>query len=200
MGLVQYPRLEYHWSKTLLYNCSLCPSVMTKKDFFLLHGFLHFADNRNSNLDDKIYKVRKLFELLSGRFHQYYTLNWDLTIDERIVKFTGRLSFLQYIRNKPNQYRIKMYILADAHTGYVYNWKVYTGSQDRKNQVKVPNQNSQVIITLEVKNLTLKFITQSLSSIIKLQILVILFALIHIMHIFKLFSIWSEKILSTRYS
>ena len=143
MGLVQYPRLEYHWTKTPLYSCSLCPSIMTRRDFFLLHGFLHFADNHSANLDDKIFKVRRLFELLSSRFRQYYVLHRELTIDERIVKFTGRLSFLQFIRNKPNQYGIKIYILADAHTGYVYNWKVYTGAEGRRNNLEGQNQNGE---------------------------------------------------------
>jgi len=131
MGLSQYPRMNYHWAKTPLYSCSICPSIMSKRDFFLLHGFLHFADNRSANLDDKINKVRKLFDILTLRFQRYYTPHRELTIDERIVKFSGRLSFLQYIRNKPNQYGIKVFVLADAHNGYVCSWKVYTGAERR---------------------------------------------------------------------
>jgi len=142
MGLSQFPRLEYHWLRSSLYNCHLCPTIMTKKDFFLLHGFLHFADNRSANLDDKLYKVRRLFELLTQRFQRYYILNRELTIDERIVKYTGRLSFLQSIRSKPNQFGIKVFILADALTGYVYNWKIYTGAERHQNMNR-ENENSQ---------------------------------------------------------
>ena len=43
----------------------------------------------------------------------------EITLDERIVKHIGRVSFLQYIRNKPNQYGIKIYVVADAHNGFV---------------------------------------------------------------------------------
>ena len=141
MGLSQYPRMDYHWAKTPLYSCSLCPSIMSKRDFFLLHGFLHFADNRSANLDDKIYKGRKLFDLLTLRFQRYYTPHRELTIDERIVKFSGRLSFLQYIRNKPNQYGIKVFVLADAHNGYVCSWKVYTGAERRENNAEERKNN-----------------------------------------------------------
>ena len=140
MGLSQFPRLEYHWSKTSLYSCNLCPNVMTKKEFFLIHRFLHFADNRSANLEDKLYKLRRFFYLLTQRYRRYYVPNRHLTVDERIVKFTGRLSFLQFVRNKPNQYGIKVYVLADAHTGYVCNWKVYLGAGSERNQ-NIPGQN-----------------------------------------------------------
>ena len=117
MGLSQFPRLEYHWFKSILYNCTLCPSIMSKQEFFLLHRFLHFSDNKSANLDDKLYKLRRLFELLTLRFRRFYIPRRELSIDERMIKYTGRLSFLQFIRNKPNQFGIKVFILADSFTG-----------------------------------------------------------------------------------
>jgi len=45
MGLSRYPKIEYHWSKSPLYNCAFCKNVMSKKEFLLLHRFLHYADN-----------------------------------------------------------------------------------------------------------------------------------------------------------
>ena len=127
MGIVQFTRLRCHRLKTNLYNCSLCPNVMNKREFFLIHRFLHFSDNRSANLEDKLYKIRRLFDLLSLRFQRFYMPSREITLDERIVKHIGRVSFLQYIRNKPNQYGLKIYVVADAHNGFVYNWKIYTG-------------------------------------------------------------------------
>ena len=169
MGLSQYPRMDYHWSKTLMYNCSLCPNVMTKKEFFLLHGFLHYCDNRAANLDDKLYKVRRLFDLLSARFRRFYIPNQNLTIDERIVKYTGRLSFLQYIRNKPNQLGIKVFVVADL-TGYTYNWKVYTGRErqnlQRSNQLQEPMHQRRSFIYPTVMELTNNLINQIILSVL----------------------------------
>ena len=142
MGLSQYPRFEHHWSTSPLYGCSLCPNIMQKKDFFLIHSFFHFSDNRTANLEDKLYKIRRLFELLSSRFCKFYVPHRELSLDERIVKYSGRLSFLQFIRNKPNQFGIKVFVLADAPTGYVYNWKVYTGAEARENEQR-RNQNDR---------------------------------------------------------
>lgn len=46
-----------------------------------------------------------------------------------MVKFTGRLSFVQDLPSKPTKWSIKVFVLSDAHNGYVYDWKVYTGAE-----------------------------------------------------------------------
>jgi len=82
---------------------------------------------------------------LTTRFQRYYQLNREITIDERMIKYTGRLSFLQYIQNKPTPWGIKVFVLADAKNGYVWNWKVYTGREiGRQNNVA---QNTVIELT-----------------------------------------------------
>ena len=149
MGLTQYPRMDYHWIKTPLYTCNFCQNIMKKREFFLLHGFLHYADNTIANNDDKLFKVRKLFLLLTARFQRFYIPNRELTIDERIVKYTGRLSFLQFIRSKPTPWGIKVFVLADASSGYVYNWKVYTGAENNNRRNTAHNVVIELISGLE---------------------------------------------------
>ena len=48
-------------------------------------------------------------------------------VNERIIGFKGRLSFIQYMPKKPNKWGMKAFVLADARTGYMYNWNLYTG-------------------------------------------------------------------------
>ena len=42
--------------------------------------------------------------------------------------YTGRLSLRQYILNKPTKLGIKVFLIADSITGYVWNWYVYSGA------------------------------------------------------------------------
>lgn len=56
----------------------------------------------------------------------------NLTVDEGICPFRGRVGFRIYMKNKPNKYGIKLYILCDAATGYVLNCDVYTGAVGNK--------------------------------------------------------------------
>lgn len=43
-----------------------------------------------------------------------------------MVAFKGRVSFKQYIKNKPNPWGFKIWCLAEAESGYLLNFKVYT--------------------------------------------------------------------------
>ena len=46
------------------------------------------------------------------------------------MKFKGRLSFLQYMPKKPTKWGLKAWMLADSHTGYTWNWDLYTGKEE----------------------------------------------------------------------
>ena len=47
-----------------------------------------------------------------------------------MVPHKGRLSFKQYIKNKPTRWGIKLWVLCEAETGYVYRFQVYLGKQE----------------------------------------------------------------------
>ena len=74
-----------------------------------------------------MFKVRKLLDLITPKFEQEYIPHTQVTIDEAIIPFKGRLSFKQYMKDKPVKWGIKVFVLSDAHNGYVYRLQVYTG-------------------------------------------------------------------------
>ena len=51
----------------------------------------------------------------------------QVSIDERMVQNKGRYAFRQYIKDKPTKWGMKLWVIADAGTGYTYNFEVYTG-------------------------------------------------------------------------
>ena len=75
-----------------------------------------------------MYKIRPLLSPLLANFKAAYTLHRELSIDEAMVGFKGRLCFIQYLPKKPTKWGIKAYVLADSATGYVYSWRLYTGN------------------------------------------------------------------------
>ena len=44
-----------------------------------------------------------------------------------MIAFKGRLSFIQYLPNKPHKWGMKAYVLTDSVSGYTYSWRLYTG-------------------------------------------------------------------------
>ena len=100
--------------------------------------FLHLSDNnlyipKGQPGHDPLYKLRPLLRPLITNFQAAYTLNRELSIDEAMVGFKGRLSFIQYLPKKPTKWGMKAYVLADSQTGYVYNWRLYTGKLEQPN-------------------------------------------------------------------
>lgn len=127
MGLCKMPRIECHWRSDALYNCPLCPNIMRKNEFMRLHKFFHAADNRNDTKQDKLFKIREVLNLLLKRYKKYYDLGKQITIDEKMIKFTGKITFRQHMPKKPTRFGFKVFLLCDAASGYIYNWKFYTG-------------------------------------------------------------------------
>ena len=67
-------------------------------------------------------------EPLFVNFQAHYRLSKEVSVDVAMIGFKGRLSFIQYMPKKPTKWGMKAYVLADAHTGYMYNWYLYTGT------------------------------------------------------------------------
>jgi hypothetical protein len=57
-----------------------------------------------------------------------YTPEEQLTSDEAICPFQGRIFYHVYIKGKPHKYGIKMFECCAAKSGYVYNLEVYNGA------------------------------------------------------------------------
>lgn len=79
---------------------------------------------------DKIYRVRQFLDFVLQNSQRLYRLDREVSIDETMVPHKGRLSFKQYIKNKPVRWGIKLWVLCEAKTGYVFNFQVYLGKEN----------------------------------------------------------------------
>ncbi len=107
-------------------------NIMPPKKFEQLFRFFHLNDNDKhvpygQAGHDKLFKVRKLLDLLCPLFESEFEMHRACTIDEAMIPFNGRLRFKQYMKDKPTKWGIKVLVLADAPTGYVKRLQVYTG-------------------------------------------------------------------------
>ena len=89
-------------------NQSSVSSVMTKKRYEKLSQYFQLADNSampapNTPGYDPLYKVRPLLETCERTFRIHYVPNKELSVDEAMVGFKGRLSWLQYMPAKPTK-------------------------------------------------------------------------------------------------
>ena len=131
MNVIVFTYRSY-WSNSWPFQNNNFRKVMYRRRFELLLKLLHLNDSRKQPARgqpgyDKLYKVRPLLDAVVKNFQACYTPTENLSIDESMIGFKGRLAFLQYMPKKPQKWGMKAWVLADSSNGYVWNWKLYTG-------------------------------------------------------------------------
>ncbi|XP_052212078.1 piggyBac transposable element-derived protein 4-like [Dreissena polymorpha] len=94
------------WSSNPFINNADITNTMKCNRFQKLVQYFHVADwstepGRGEPGYDKLFKLRPVMESVSRTLQDIYTLNKEVSIDEAMIAFTGRLSFRQYMPAKP---------------------------------------------------------------------------------------------------
>ena len=145
MGLISYPSIEDYWVTSWPFATPTFSSILKRDRFSLLMRFLHLNDSskyipKGEPGYDALYKLRPFADPLIANFRAAYTLGCEVSVDEAMIGFKGRLWFVQYMPNKPTKWGMKAFVLADSATGYTYNWRLYTGTKKKKIISKQPIQ------------------------------------------------------------
>ena len=127
MGINQLPRIPLYWNSDLFLGNAGFKTTIPLKRFWILNRYFHISDPRQENPTDKLTKIRPLISKLENAFQNVYVPGKNLSIDEGLIKFNGRLSFKQYMPKKPNKFGIKVWMLADSETYFVPRFQVYSG-------------------------------------------------------------------------
>ena len=106
--------------------------VMPLRRFQQIWRFLHLNDSSKQVPHgqpgyDPLYKVRPLLDLVSPRLESEYNPHEQVSIDEAMIRFKGKLGFKQYMKAKPTKWGIKVFVLSDSTNGYVYRFQIYKG-------------------------------------------------------------------------
>ena len=78
---------------------------------------------------DPLLKPKPLMNELQLACEAYFLPGQNISIDERMVAFKGRIGMKQYIKGKPAKWRFKLWILASSDSGYTFKFQVYTGKR-----------------------------------------------------------------------
>jgi len=136
IGLVQMPRLSCYWSTKVIYSNEV-KKVMSRNRFELLLSNWHFSNNESDNISDRLYKLTPIIDKLRVNFQKIIVPGNNICVDETLVPFRGRLSFLQYIKNKRHKFGVKLFKLC-IDDGYTYDFRVYCGKEKKDNSASVP--------------------------------------------------------------
>nr|XP_015196272.1 PREDICTED: piggyBac transposable element-derived protein 4-like [Lepisosteus oculatus] len=136
MGLLMAHNIRDYWSPRVPYNLPVCRSVMSRTKFEDISWTLHISDpeedkknyrKRGTPQHDRLFCLRPLLDSLIQACQTYYHPHQSITIDERIRPSKAGIAFKQYVNQKPSRWSLKLFVLADAASGYTCNFSIYTG-------------------------------------------------------------------------
>ena len=113
MGLNRKPSISDYWSKNPVYRYPPIADRISRDRYREISRYLHFVDNTTlappgTEGYDRLGKVRPLLNYLTERFKIIYIPGKNMSVDEAMIKFLGRSSLKQYIKNKPIKRGIKV--------------------------------------------------------------------------------------------
>ena len=122
---------------------------MPREKFVKIKRYIRFYKLEDEDKDDKVWKVRHLYDLFRENCMRYGFFDFFLAIDEVMVKYFGRFSIKQCIRNEPIRFGIKLWALC-SFDGYIYDLDIYTGKcgTDARNPLSSVGLGSRVVVKI----------------------------------------------------
>ena len=122
-GIVHKPQQRWYWSTNRLLETPIFGKVMSEYKFTLIMKFLHFTNNDNfdetTHPAPKLKKIWEVYQALLENFQKVYTPSRDISVDESLMSYKGRIGWMQYIPSKRARFWIKFFMLCESQTGYV---------------------------------------------------------------------------------
>ena len=155
MGIHKLPSIEDHFSENKFLQSGVS-TIISGRKYHLYNKFFHLADN--SKQIKPIDKIQPFLDLILTKIQKYYDPGQHITLDEGIIPFQGRCQYKQYNKMKPEKWGMKMYLLCDSKTGYVWKAKIYQGKEESIN-----NYTTQLTLsfTTSLKNKGYKLFTDN---------------------------------------
>jgi hypothetical protein len=129
-GIAKMNRLTDYWKVHWLYK-SCFSKYMSRNRFFIILHCLHFSlpDEEEDVTARHLNKCQKIVDNFNTTMSNIYYPGQNLSLDESMVLWRGRLFFRQYIKGKRHKYGIKLYELAEPD-GLILNFHVFASTED----------------------------------------------------------------------
>lgn len=125
------PGKRFYWDSSDDVGNSLVKDSMRRDRFISIMRFIHCANNNEINVNDKVWKLRPVMDMLKDKFLIYFVPSQNLNYDESMVKYFGKHSCKQFIRGKPIRFGYKIWCL-NTPDGYLINFDFYQGISPKR--------------------------------------------------------------------
>ena len=123
MGLVKKSEKDEYWSTSPLMCTPIFGRVMPRNRFRQIWRYWHFNDNEKCQ--DRLDKIKPITDHFQHKFRAVYKPTKELSLDEAVIPWRGRLCFRTYNPDKIVKYGILVRMLCEARSGYICNFDIY---------------------------------------------------------------------------
>ena len=132
ISIVKLSDIYNYWRTKHFFHIPAFREDMPRTTWLQIYRNLHVCDEDDAiprgEIDHyPLYKIRPLFDHLLPCFRNLYNINQNISIDESVIQFKGRIYFRQYIPSKCTGFGIKAWVPAESDTGYVSEFSIHTG-------------------------------------------------------------------------
>jgi len=131
-GIIKQPRLRDYWTTNENTQTPGFPKRMSRNKFENILRCLHFTNNEDPPMEsDRLWKLGIILPQIMNNFRRCINPGEYLCVDESLMAFKGRLSFLQYNPLKRSRFGVKYFALVDCETKFLVKIIVYLGKKTR---------------------------------------------------------------------
>ena len=128
-GLIHASDVRLYWKRNFFMDVPNVASLMTRDTFLALDRYFH-AFNRRAiprGNKDRLIVARPVLEYIRDRCKTLIVPSKNLSFDEGMMPYKGRLSIKVYNPKKPKKYGVKFFFITESNTGYVLDFSIYSG-------------------------------------------------------------------------
>ena len=138
MGMKRQPNIQTYWEKEgSIFHSPIISNIMTQFHFTQLQRCLYITNpatyehiQKGGLGYDKLWQVRWFVDEVRNACMKEWSLGKFLTIDEMMVRYKGSYFLIrQYIPKKLEKWGIKIWILSDSVSKFIYCFEIYCGKK-----------------------------------------------------------------------
>lgn len=159
MGINNLPDIHMYWSNDIRISKNiLIQQTFTRDRYIEIQRYLHvynrehfpFPLNKNETYPI-LYKIEPMIKIVQNVLLKHWIPYQNVTFDESMVPFRGRIKIKQFMKDKPTQWGFKLWKIACSVSSYVYSFEVYTGIMENRNISQIVYDQIKMLPQIENK-------------------------------------------------
>ncbi|XP_035219647.1 piggyBac transposable element-derived protein 4-like [Stegodyphus dumicola] len=138
MGTMPLADIQEYWSTNYTSRIPFFSDVFTRGRFQQIFWMLHLKTENieGRNITNPVQKCNSFLQYIDSKFMEHFMPGKDICVNEAVIKCTGKMTFMPHNPNKPTNRGMRIFVVTDAETGYVYSILPYYGSVTTEDNIK----------------------------------------------------------------